>query len=295
MLPRKTIVDNICEPLNRQAVKAFRDRVERILNQVYFELASDHSWQQLRRKTELDFTAAVSTGDIGLWLPGDLLGIDRVWDEDNEVEFFPRDRSDIELPLEDDYRFFLYSTAVEAEFQADDAIVEQGGTTFTSDALDADGTDYTDEYVKFGTELGLYKLTAAKTFTPTYHGPAQDLQHFEIRPRSTQKLVLVDPDQECLIDRTVNVHYWQAPQPLYRDEDVSILPRDTILELLVLRRLPEAKGIRPVSEGELAQELAKTKALNPDFPRIRRPTDFINNPFRFDPEERDLFGNREDA
>jgi hypothetical protein len=79
----------------------------------------------------------------------------------------------------------------------------------------------------------------------------------------------------------VYVYYWRCPTPLYRDSDFVLLPSAQALQLLVLRELPEAKALRPVSQGEIDDEKAKMKALNPAFIKGGGARDKHNNIFDF--------------
>jgi hypothetical protein len=285
MLPKKTILNNILDAAQAGNNATIRERAERLLNVEYFDLCAEYSWVALRATVQIDFSDM--SDETGMWLPSHMAGIDEIRDNDDEFVYYPRDRQDIE-PDENVYRFYFYNPNVEAAATVDDAVVVKGGTTFTS--TDLGSTDYTDYYIKFGPELGYYLLTAAKTFTPTYNGPTQDHCFIQFRPPETRKLVTLDRSEDVMDDNTVNVYYWKYPMPLYTDEERSILPRDKILELRVLRQIPEAKARRPVSLNELRDELEKTLALNPSFPHTPPPRDRHNRMFEFDSET--MYGDR---
>jgi hypothetical protein len=239
----------------------FITMVKGLVQHEYFSLCRKHSWAGLRRMTTIDFDGATSTG---MWLPANMFGIDAVRDEDNGFIFWHRNRDELE-PDETGYRYMTYRSSQTAAFDEEDLILRQEGTTFQSALLTADGTDYTGDYVKFGTEPGFYLLSGALAFGPAYWGPNMTQKRFIIRPKETERMVIYDPDETVLLDRTVEVYYWEAPEPLYRDEDVPTLPSADLLELKVLRRLPEARERRPVSQSEIREVEADTLALNPDF------------------------------
>lgn len=287
MIPFGDIVLNILEAINYVKDAPMKTRVKRLINQEYFSLCRRVSWDRLRSMTTLDFETA---DDTGLYLPSNLFGIDRVRDDDDEFEFYERDREDIE-PDEEGYRYYTYCPSQDPAF-TNTGTVRKAGTTFVCDSLT---TDYTASYVKFGSEPGYYLLSAIKTFTPTYYGEDIEDGQIVIRPPETKKMVLMDRGEEILKDRSVDVYYWQAPRPLYNDWDIPILPTCVPLELMVLRRLPEAKARRPVGEAEVKNAIAEAIAMNPSAPRAPSPRDIHNRIFdvnRLSSGTNNLFGSR---
>jgi len=269
------VIDNTLRLMHRKSDDDTTNILWRNLRKVYYSLCKKHSWELLRRKAELDFTTADSTG---LWLPSNLLGIDKIWDEDNYVEFFPRDRHNIEYE-EPGFRYYTYAGSTTPLATGNDASIasgDDGTTTFTADSLTA---DHTGEYIRFGEELAYFLLTAEKTFSPTYYGEdLTDIPYF-IRPTETKKLVLVDRNENVLTDRQVQVYYWEAPAQLYRASDMLVLPLSKPVELALLREMPESKERRPVSEAEVERAVNEALAMNPDFPRDNRPRDRHNRLF----------------
>lgn len=270
MIAAGNIVKEVLEATVRGEDPEFVKRVWSVLNAEYYKICSAYSIHKLRDVAELDFSSAEAAGII---LPGDLMGIDAIRDQDYGQRFYERDRGDID-PDEDGYRATRFAPETDDEFFARDLRLNNGANTFTSAALTADGTDYTDDYVRFGTEPGFYKLTAAMTFEPRYWGPRLSGEDFRIRPKETEYLSLFDDAEELWTEGTVDVHYWRAPQPLYRDSDVIALADSDWLELRVLRKLPEAKERRPVSQSALEKAektlLAKTPSFSIDKPRRDR-------------------------
>lgn len=285
MLPKTIIMDTILDAALARENDTIRDRADRLLQSEYFKLCKKYSWVKLRQTVQIDFSDM--SDETGLWLPSNMAGIDEIRDEDDGFVYYPRGRQDID-PDDIVYRYYLYNPNVEPVQVVEDAVVVKGATTFTSTELGA--TDYTDDYIKIGNELGYYLLTAAKTFEPTYNGPVQDHKRIQFRPPETQKLVTLDRAEDVLTNNTVNVYYWKSPMPLYLDDEVSILPLDDILILSVLRQIPEAKARRPVSQGELKDELEKTLALNPSFPQTPDPRDRHNKMFKMD--STNMYGDR---
>ena len=289
MEPVGKIVQELFDVLHAKSDEAMQARIWRVLNREYFELCAEVSWHARRANdpVELDFSAASDT--TGLWLPSDLLGIDIVWDDDNDVEFFETSRS-ATVPDEWGYRCFRYWPSRSHLFSGTDLVLNTGATTFTSATLTAAGTSVDGEYVQFDSEPGMYKITDDSgpfTFEPTYYGPKKTQKFFKIRPwEYSQKLNIVDPSEDKLTDRTVDVYYWRMPVPLYREEDVVLLPSTEVLKLRTLRSIPQAKERYPVSERMLDAAFQRAAKLNPTFSRVRsardkhyQRIDFSKNPF----------------
>jgi len=277
MLSKEEIIDNILYDAQINPSETVKNRVESLLHQKYLQICNKHPWQALRRKTSLDFSTA--SGGTGLWLPANMAGIEMVMDETNKFEILPRDRADIQF-VDYTYRYYTYVPDNTALFEAEDLYLSHGATTFTSADLTTDATNNAGEYVRFANQRGYYLLTAAMTFTPQYNGPDESESHFEIRPKYSEKMVLVDSSAAVLETRTHHVHYWEVPMPLYEDSDVSVLPDDNVLELAILAALPEAKARRPVTKSMQEEALAEARALNPDLPRRVAPRDKGNQLFK---------------
>ena len=270
---------------------ALQLRIKARVNYEYFRICSEASWQFLRcPPVTLDFSSASDT--TGLWLPPDLLGIDEVWDDTNGVEFHETTRQMAQADMWG-YRYYTYMPSRADLFSSSDLMLDKGGSTFTSAALTADGTDPDGEYAQFGDSPGLYKITNSATpfsFEPTYHGENRRMESLRIRPwESSRKMVLVDPDEDALVDRSVQVFYWRQPTPLYRDADIVMLPSSEVLRLRTLRGIYEAKERYPVSERMLDAAKKEALRLNPPFGGIRSPRDKHGN--RFDMGQ-DIFTER---
>jgi len=276
----KDLVDDILRLCRASNDKDFQETVQKVVNRKYFDICREFSVRDLRDKVTLDFSATGVTSS-GLWLPSDLFGIDCVRDEDDE-EFTERDRSEIE---EDEfgYRYYRYKGSADPLVIGADIAIEQDESSFTSvivDAYVAAAGSVLNQYVRIGTEPGFYKITNNATpyaISPAYHGPSQTDGDFRIRPEEDERLVIIDDAEATLLDREIDVYYWKAPRPLYRDSDFILLPSSTTLQLVVLRELPEAKSFRPVSQGEIDDERAKMIKNNPAFVRASNPRDKHNN------------------
>jgi hypothetical protein len=272
MIPAGQIVENILRAANRTTSQEKRAEVWKALNTMYFQLCREHPFAALRASIDVDFRG---TDGTGMWLPSNLFGIRRVYDMTNGVEFIPIDSSESD-PEEGGYRYYTSVGADNDLFYSSDASVEKGENVLECDELTS---DLTGEYITIGSEFGFYELTAAKAFTPIYYGPTIDGREIRIRPRDTEKLFIIDSSEAVLTDRKVKVHYWKAPQPLYRDSDLPCIPSSDVLELMILQVTPEAKSRRPVSQADVDEAKKTAKMLNPDNPRSARPRDIHNRKF----------------
>lgn len=278
MIAAGQVYQNILEAIHRTQDDSMTKRVWRLINQKYFDICRQWPWNALRRSPlELEFGSA--SDDTGLYLPSNLFGIQRVRDDENDFEFLPRDMADAIEPDDDGYRYYRYQPSQSDAFMSFDLELnpgDEGTDTIISDSLT---TDYTGDFCRFGSAMGFYELTAIKTFTPKYRGESVVDEVLRIRPKETEKLVILDPEEDVLRDRTVKVYYWVAPEPLYLESDMIVLPLSRALELMVLAAMPEAKERRPVSQREVEEAMKDIFKLNPDFPRQSKPRDKHNATF----------------
>ncbi|MDD2657580.1 MAG: hypothetical protein PHD04_02880 [Candidatus Pacebacteria bacterium] len=287
MIPVKFVFDNVVDACHAENNTALKARIWRTINIQYAEICRNVSWYNLRTSVEVNFASVSPTG-AGMWLPSNIFGIDAVREHDEEYEFIERDSSAME---EDEYgyRFTRVRGSDTALIDAEDLVVNKGGSSFASTAVDAyvaAGGTVSGQYMRIGSQMGYYKIgsnTSPYSITPTYQGESQSGTNcpFMVRPPETQKMHIYDASEEELEDRTVVVYYWKCPDPLYRDQDMIVLPSSSLLELLTLRKLPEAKTLRPVSQNELDGAWASTIKLNPAFKRLPNPRDKHNNIFAF--------------
>ena len=264
------LIRKILTTTNRSNDALVRARAWDIMRQHYYSIAKRQSWELMRQVIELDFTDADATGRM--WLPSNLLGIDRVRDEDG-FEFYPRDRHDVE-PDDHGFRYAAWRGESQPLFYGRGSVVH-GASVFTCEALTDNHAGY---WVEFATGE-YFLLTAAKAFTPAYYGPTNsNSAEITVRPVRTQVMSIYDENEEVLSDRTMTVYFWALPPQLWKDSDEILLPDATWLELLIFRDLPEAKDRRPVNQREIADAEARCQMLNPAFPRERVSRDRRNRP-----------------
>lgn len=262
----------------------------KIVQRHYYALCGRTDWQPLRNKVTLTLTASTA----GQMLPADLIGILAVIGSDGSpYEAVAR----VEAGYANGFRSWLY---VESPTTPLDVIVPTGtpGTgitvgqneaTFSGAAL---GGTRTGEYIRFGQEPGVYKLTGAATFTPTYRGAALTDAPAVVRPPSTRFLSITKDD--TLAADSVTVYYWAYPEPLYQAWQEIMLPATRALELMCIidlvggqeRMRGQADAFRielehPVTRVGAYQDML---ALNPQF---RAPSHPMNRD-----RQRFMFGRR---
>ena len=280
MITRGEIVSTTLRALRRGGSEEDKKTVESFVNKFYFELCALVSVSALRRRATVDLSSTDYSS--GMWLKANMSGLYRVQDVDDGFDYINRDRA-VVTPDENAYLFYSYVPSSDPAFVGSDGYLQNNALVFTSDSLT---TDYTGDYIKFGSEPGYYLLSAIKTFSPTYWGDNMDSGSFVIRPRGTQKLICLDQDGDEITDRSVYVDYCEYPPPLYLDIDVPLLPSSRALELQVMKEAMIVIGKRQSAGNALDKEIEKAvnelKKLSPppQAPSVAR--DRFNKVFSFD-------------
>ena len=283
------VIKDVLQAMHRLEDEDARRTAWDILRLELNEMCREFSVSELRTSISIDFSSSAYSS--GMLLPSNLFGIDMVRDSDG-LEYVERNPGDIENhePL---YRFYRTNVDADGLFFGVDGNVSNGGLTFTSASLTADGQVVDGEYIRFGEAESYYKIssdTTPFTFTPAYYGDVMAQGDFYVRPPETQRMVLLDKDEDELTERSVTVYYWTAPRGIYRPSDRIPLVSTEALTLRILRRMPEAKDRRPVNNNEVVTAMNKLKRMTPNFPRSpaargedNQPIEFTTNPF----DERD--------
>ena len=276
MIPCGILIDELFDILNADADQPMQNRIWRRLNYEYLEICSKIRWNALTcEPLSLNFASA---GTTGMWVPSDLLGVDTVWDDTDDVEFLSTERA-AAAPNGWGYRYYTYYPSRSDYYSGTDLVLTKDAVSFTSAKLTAlTATKDPDEmYVRFDDEPGLYLISSSTTpftFTPTYHGENKTQKTFAIRPwEVSQKMIIVDGAETKLTDRTVSVYYWRKPTPLYRKQDMILLPTTDLLKLKVLRGIPQAKADFPVNDRMIAKALGEAITANKRSPGIVSPRD----------------------
>ena len=260
-----------------------QEKALRRANMKLREIAKLDSWAEMREVMELSYTGSA------VQLPSNLLGIDLVWDDNNEIQYHDRNRAASEAP-ETASRYYTYPVGSHLA-QVDDVAINQDGTTFVSDELLALGLDTDDEWFYVEGVEQYYQITSnvdnLYTFAPAYRGTGNvNAAKITVRPKTTLMLQLVGPYGTEVSSATIDLHYWAMPDMLRDDSDIVPLPTSDCLTLSTLASLPEARKERPVSDKKVQEAIDKALSMNPDRPRARVPMgvngkqiDYSGNPY----------------
>lgn len=280
MITRKDILeDAMMAPGVIDNAEARADAVRRI-NHTLATVSEKHSWRSLRKSMEVSLSAQATTaGQEGHWLPLDLAGIDAVQNKDNGEWFINRDLHSMDMEELGMPRFSTYSPRLSPLFWADDAIIDRGSDTFTSTLLDADGGDYTGEWIRLGDDPQAYKLIGSRQINRKYWGDSLDYVNLVVRPESQKKIVFRTTHDALLLSGTAVIHYWTYHPLLYRDSDEFLLPNPRWFMLYMMR---EARGVlsrrsRDPINAEIEAEWGEVLRLNPSFTAPTNPRGRLGN------------------
>lgn len=232
----------------------------------YENLISKLPWEACRAKKSITLSSSAAT-----LLPADMVGIEAVWDSANEVEYFPGVQwGPIVRPT-----WFTLDPITDALALLQNISVETLSNVWTGGTWVA---SYIGEYIRFGKEPGIYKITAANTFTPRYYGPRMTRVTGHIRPAKTKQIACVD-DESDRVSGAVDIYYWSYPAPLYDESQDIMLPASRPLELQTLIRMLGTKDRRENASDryrdEYREALDQMKAMNPRFVQPKAPTNRV--------------------
>lgn len=112
------------------------------------------------------------------------------------------------------------------------------------------------------------------------HPYAETDAEITVRREQSSRLVFVDTSETEVSSGTeFDVYYWVYPNPLSLDTDIIPLAYPDVLELMVIRRLPETKDRRPVSKGEIDDAIQTAKKREPKQAETSRPYNQQGGPF----------------
>ncbi len=279
MISKHDIIQNAKDMVGARHDTSADASLSRLLNQILVSESEGHSWHKLRRVMEVDLSESSSDlGEEGVWLPGNLAGVDAVQDSSTGEFFTRRDTSAYDMGERGMKRYSVHTPSQTPLFWSDDCMVMKGADTFTCPTLGSE--NYTGEWVRFGSEPGVYQLTAAATFTPKYWGDDQAQGSIVVRPESTRKLSVHDGER-LKTSGKVKVYYWEYHHPMYRDSDMLLFPNPRYVVLLMMR---ESVGTlsrrdRNALNNELDFHRKESLRLNPHFQVPSHPRDRIGNTF----------------
>ena len=259
----------------------------KIVQRHYYALCGRTWWQSLRNKVTLTMTGSTS----GQMLPADLIGILAVIGSDGSpYEAVAR----VEAGYANGFRSWLYvetptaslDVIVPSDPTTGGVTVGENGSSFSGATL---GGTRTGEYIRFGQEPGVYKLTGAASFTPAYRGAALSNVPAVVRPSSTRFLNITQ--NQSLAADTVTVYYWAYPEPLYQTWQEIMLPATRALELMCIIDLvggqERMRGQADAFRSELEHPVTRVGAyqdmlaLDPQFNAPSQPMNRDRQRFMF--------------
>lgn len=232
----------------------------------YYHLIGLLPWESCRNKLSVTLSATES-----MLLPADMVGTESVYDSANEIEYFPGTRwGQIVRPT-----WFYLDPVTDALVLLQNITVASLASVWTGGTWAA---SYIGEYIRFGKEPGIYKITAENTFTPRYYGPHLDRVTGHIRPAGTRKIACVN-DEGDRVAGAMDIYYWSYPAPLYDESQDIMLPASRPLELQTLIRMLGTKDRRESAadryRDEYKEALDQMKAMNPRFTQPKPPVNRV--------------------
>lgn len=229
----------------------------------YYEIWGMLPWDAGRRKVSVTLSATA-----GVVLPADMVGIESVRNPATGAVFMPGAQWGAGVRPT---WFFLNST-FDPLALLDRVSVSNTANVWTGGTWDA---AYIGEYIRFGDQSGIYKITADHTFTPRYYGPKLDGVTGAVRPAGTKSMACTD-EYGAQVSGAHDVYYWTYPPPLFDESQDILLPASRALELLTLIRMIGGKDRRDTVaqkyQDEYPRALSDLKAMNPRFISPQEPT-----------------------
>ena len=206
--------------------------IHKAIQRAWYKIIRRHAWQFCRRT----FSIAATTADTaGMLLPGDMVNILGPIQDTSDVMYM--ETAPNILPQGDgNYWYYLDNVAVNPLLEQRTTLsINEGATTFTLAGWDA---SYIGEYIKFGSEPGIYLLSGTKTISQAYWGPKISGGTVIVRPNTTRRLSFIDGDGDR-VAVTATAHYWAFPAPLYHEWQTF---PDHLTEPLKWATVAEVKG-----------------------------------------------------
>ena len=210
--------------VKRDADSSTLQMIKDVAQQLYFTMCRSMPVPSLRRTITLAFTPSLTDGML---LPANMAGIQRVVNELNQPSlvsgemqrvYYPTDES-LKYQGDGKYHWYFRNMPTVPLVNVQNGIdIAQGATNFTGI-----GVDYTGEYIRFGSEPGLYLLNGVDSIATPYTGQLLTNKGAIIRPPDARRMCIIQPDGTP-DGATVTVYYWQLPDPLYTDNDIIMLP-----------------------------------------------------------------------
>ena len=257
----------------RQHDDEFIKSIKKSCQLSYYEIWGKFPVEAGRREVEIDFADADT--EHTMLLPADLVGVEAVIanaatgsSRRYGIEYVPGAR----YGNTGRATYAFKNVVQDALAILTDVSVVNLASVWTGGTWDA---SYIGEYVRFGSEPGIYKITAENAFTPRYYGKSIFGKKAMIRPSGTRRMMLTDENDDY-VSGTVMMYYWSYPSPLYMDNQDILLPASRALELATFIRMLGSKDRRESDadryRAEYREALDALIAMNPRFSRPMPPT-----------------------
>lgn len=262
MIAKGVIIDRIQSLIQDYSTETEAKLLDH-LNSAYMDMAADHPWEELIRKVNL-------TSNV---LPADLERIIYVEDGEDKLYFksgFPQRYGSNRL-----YNYFKNIVVTTPSATGSDMVTTANSTSVTSAAASFTSA-LIGEYIRIGTNRGIYKITAVPSTTSLtlekgFKGASSTAQYYEVRPTGTKQVFFYDNNgDEITSFSTVNIWYLQRPLPLYNDYDQIHLPgeadalRIKTLQLHMIADKYDNDSLRQAGNFEDAYAKMKSRSQLPE-------------------------------
>ena len=231
------------------------------------EIAADHFYETLKRN--VTFTTL---------LPGDLERPFYMQLSDTDYLAFPISETG-RYRSSKLYNWWSNRVDTTPELEAND-----GAITANAKALTSAGAGFTaamvGEYVRIGSNLGIYKIAAyvsatEVTLEDAYRGATVTGAHFEVRPWGTQTMAVTDEQGTVATPTGATLIYQKIPLPVYNDYDLIPLPGNCAAVMIMVHQqllLGEKYDNDALKrEAKYVKAIADMKPLAPTRGRTPRP------------------------
>jgi len=195
-------------------------------NPIYFEFCRELAFAPLRRVTNVSVGA-----DTGIQMPGDLMGVIRVKDQDRDNQDYWRTTEEQRYQFDGRRKWYWKQDEIVPDFGSDVTI--DNGTQTMSGITPAITAAQVGEYIRFSDEPGIYQIASTTTIAKRYRGPRISRKPYRINPLGVGSLVVTESDGTFAAN-DVSVHYWESPTPLWDPEQDTVLPTNRALELRIM-------------------------------------------------------------
>jgi hypothetical protein len=273
MMPFKEILENVMDQMNNPLEGPADDRdiaiAKQKINEAYREVCGAWPWTTLQQ--------SVTLTDSSYIMPSDCRDIRHVMDEDKNPYSFAVGAGRPSNFM----RNWYFDTPTQTPLAEGALAVTESSIVLSSATAAFPATDCSDEYIRIGTNTGIYKIeswtsTSVITLYDNFRGVSLGDAIFQVRPKGTRILNFNDSAGTALTPTGVIVTYVRYPLPLFRDEDVLELPGyGNAVIVKALQKLLAIKGFNQAADrkqGEYLAALSEMKASEPHDNSQCQPT-----------------------